>query len=401
LRNSATIAAGSATAPESAGALLPIMGVVFVGFLVIGIALPVLPLHVHDDLGLGTFLVGLVTGSQFAAALISRPWVGTYCDRRGAKQAVVLGLVGAAASGLLYLLSIAFKTSPNTSVAILIAGRTLLGCAESAIITGGVSWGLSLVGPERTGKVIAWIGAAMFGAFAVGAPIGSALYGAFGFEAIAQATAILPLLTLLAAVPLKSVDPLSTVRPAFWKVMGAVWLPGTAAALGSVGFGAITAFVVLLHGQRGFGLGWLAYTLFAGFFILARLVFGDRPDRMGGARVATASMLVEAVGLSLIAFAPSLAVALAGAALTGLGYALVYPGLGVEAVKRAPPESRGLATAAYTAFLDVALGFGTPLLGLAAGQIGLGGAFALSALAALGACALSAALPSWSSPNPA
>ena len=57
---------------------------------------------------------------------------------------------------------------------------------------------------------------------------------------------------------------------------------------------------------------------------------------------------------------------LAGAGLTGLGYALVYPGLGVEAVKRAPPESRGLAMGAYTAFLDVALGFGTPLLGLAA-----------------------------------
>src|SRR4051794_21717678 len=40
--------------------LLPIMGVVFVGFLVIGVAMPVLPLHVHDGLGLSTFVVGLV-----------------------------------------------------------------------------------------------------------------------------------------------------------------------------------------------------------------------------------------------------------------------------------------------------------------------------------------------------
>ena len=43
--------------------LLPIMAVVLVGFLVIGLALPVLPLYVHQDLGLGTFVVGLVTGS--------------------------------------------------------------------------------------------------------------------------------------------------------------------------------------------------------------------------------------------------------------------------------------------------------------------------------------------------
>ena len=44
---------------------------VLIGFLVIGLALPVLPLHVHQELGLGTFVVGLVTGSQFAASLVS------------------------------------------------------------------------------------------------------------------------------------------------------------------------------------------------------------------------------------------------------------------------------------------------------------------------------------------
>ena len=43
-------------------ALLPIMGVVFVAFLVVGVALPVLPLHIHNGLGLGTFVVGLVAG---------------------------------------------------------------------------------------------------------------------------------------------------------------------------------------------------------------------------------------------------------------------------------------------------------------------------------------------------
>jgi hypothetical protein len=47
---------------------------------------------------------------------------------------------------------------------------------------------------------------------------------------------------------------------------------------------------------------------------------------------------------------------------------------------------------AYTAFLDVALGFGTPVLGLAAGHIGLGGAFIVSAVAALASAALSATL---------
>src|SRR5438874_4688662 len=64
------------TVDSSTSALLPIMGAVFVAFLITGIAMPVLPLHVHQGLGLGTFIVGLIAGSQFAAALVSRVWAG-------------------------------------------------------------------------------------------------------------------------------------------------------------------------------------------------------------------------------------------------------------------------------------------------------------------------------------
>ena len=77
-------------------ALLPIVAVVFIAFLVIGLALPVLPLHVHQGLGLGTFVVGLVAGAQFSASLLSRLWAGDYADRRGAKRAVLTGLLVAA-----------------------------------------------------------------------------------------------------------------------------------------------------------------------------------------------------------------------------------------------------------------------------------------------------------------
>ena len=62
---------GTKEAPCANKTLLPIMGVVFVAFLVIGVAMPVLPLHVHDGLGLGTFTVGLVAGLLLCVALIS------------------------------------------------------------------------------------------------------------------------------------------------------------------------------------------------------------------------------------------------------------------------------------------------------------------------------------------
>ena len=87
-------------AAHHAAALLPIMGAVLLAFLIIGVALPVLPLHVHHGLGLSTFVVGLVTGSQFAAAVFSRVWAGQYSDRWGGKRAVVAGLLTATLSGL-------------------------------------------------------------------------------------------------------------------------------------------------------------------------------------------------------------------------------------------------------------------------------------------------------------
>jgi MFS family permease len=373
---------------RSVAQLLPIMAVVFVAFLIIGLALPVLPLHVHQELGFGAFIVGLVTGSQFGASLLSRVSAGHYSDRRGSMRAVVIGLLTAIAAGLLYILSLRFAGAPTVSVTILLLGRALLGRAESFIITGAVGWGLVLVGAKNAGRVIAWIGMAMFAALAFGAPLGTALYSAGGFAAVAIAATLMPLVTVLLVALLSPVPPQHGARPPLKAVAAAVWLPGFGAALSSIGFGAIIAFGSLLAAQRGWNPVWLVFTTFAVSLVVARLLFGHVPDRFGGARVALFCVLIEAAGLALIWLAPDRAWAAAGAALAGFGYSLVYPGLGVEAVRHAPPQSRGLAMGAYTVFLDVALGFSSPALGLIAGRFGLDTAFLVSALIALGAAAI-------------
>jgi hypothetical protein len=126
---------------NSVSALLPIMAVLAIACLIIGILLPVLPLHVHCGLGLSTFVVGVVTGSQFLASLLSRVWAGQFADHRGSKRAVILGLLAAVVSGTLCLVSLAFKSMPWISVSVLFAGRALLGAVESFIITGAATWG--------------------------------------------------------------------------------------------------------------------------------------------------------------------------------------------------------------------------------------------------------------------
>ena len=109
--------------------ILPLMMAVFVVFLVTGVALPALPLHIHERLGLGAFAVGTVAGAQFAASLISRVGAGVFADNRGAKLAVLAGLGTASMAGLLYLGSLGFLETPLTSAGILLAGRAVLGAA--------------------------------------------------------------------------------------------------------------------------------------------------------------------------------------------------------------------------------------------------------------------------------
>src|SRR5258708_25647878 len=133
-------------------------------------------------------------------------------------------------------------------------------------------------------------------------------------------------MTLLLVGPLRPVPQQNGARPRLMTVAGAIWMPGLGAALSSVGFGAIIAFSSLLTAERGWSPLWLTFSAFAAALVVARLIFGHLPDRLGGAKVALVCVLIEATGLALIWLAPGRVLAAVGAALTGFGYSLVYPG---------------------------------------------------------------------------
>jgi len=167
---------------------------------------------------------------------------------------------------------------------------------------------------------------------------------------------------------------------------------GLGLALGSAGFGSIATFITLFYAARQLPNAALSLTVFGTMFIGARLLFANAIRRFGGFRVAIASFACECAGLVLLGLAPGPQVALAGAALTGFGFALVFPALGVEAVGLVPPASRGAALSAYSVFLDLSLGITGPLAGFVAHAFGYRSVYLLAALAAAGAAALSVSL---------
>ncbi len=335
----------------------------FLAYLVIGLQLAVLPPFVHDELGYGAVLAGLVISTQYIATLLSRGFAGRTSDTAGPKRAALIGMAACGASAVLMILAALLRPWPLASFALVLLGRLALGVGESCVGTGCIMWGIGRVGPAHTAKVISWNGVATYGALAAGAPLGVLLAGMFGFVAIGVAGALLMILGLLAAWRRPAAQVASGERLPMHHVFGRVLPYGMGLALGAVGFGALATFVTLYYAAMGWSGAAATLSVFGACFVGVRLVFGGSISRFGGYRVALVSFVVEFAGLIVLAAAGSAGMAMFGGALTGLGFSLIFPALGVEAVQRVTLSNRGSALGAYSVFTDLALGVAGPLGG--------------------------------------
>ncbi len=345
-------------------------------FISIGASLPVLPSYVRGPLHSTDLAVGIVIGAFAATSVICRPVAGRQADRRGRRVVLVAGSLAMAAGGALYLLS--------DSVPTLILARLVVGAGEGSVYTAGATWTVDLAPPHRRGLALGLFGLAVWGGLSLGPVAGELLRSGAGYSAVWVLTAVLPLIGALIAMRLPEPR-----REASVPTEAGPWLPraarrpGAALALANVGYAALAGFVVLHLRARGIGGGASVFTAFAVAVFASRLALSHLPDRMGARRIATLAALMETAGLIVIASAMSLAVALAGAVVVGLGFAMLFPSLALMVVGRVSEEHRGSAMGAFTAFFDVGVGLGAPLAGVTASIAGYPAVFYLSACAAL------------------
>jgi MFS family permease len=365
-----------------------VIAALFCGYLCVGLPLPVIPLFIHEQIGFSNLVVGLVIGTQFLATVLTRGYAGRLTDQQGGKRSALQGAGVCALGGLLYLIAAQHELSPAISLAVVIAGRVAAGFGESQFVTGCLTWSIASVGSQRAGLSMAWTGIAMFAALAIGAPIGMALYQAYGLQAAMIACILAPLVAAAIALRTTLYTNPSGPRLPFYRVIGQIWREGLGLMLQGVGLSGLTAFASLYFAARSWGHAGLVMTAFGIGFIAVRAVLGSLPDKIGGYRVALCSLIVEALGQALLWVAPDELLALGGALVTGLGCALVFPALGVEALKRVLPANRGSAMGAFVAFLDIAYGFAGPAAGFIAGLFGYAAVYLLGAASAVLGAAL-------------
>jgi MFS family permease len=169
-----------------------------------------------------------------------------------------------------------------------------------------------------------------------------------------------------------------------WRV---VLLFGLIALCSAYGEGAIGDWGALHLRQdlgAGPGLAAAGYAAFALAEASGRLAGSWLLDRLGQTRVLALGGLAACAGMLAAALAPSLGLALAGFALTGLGVANMFPAAMTRAGLLAGPNGVAVAsTLGYTGFL-----LGPPMIGFLAGSVGLPAGLTTVSLLALVATVL-------------
>ncbi|HEY1646370.1 MAG TPA: MFS transporter [Terracidiphilus sp.] len=359
----------------------------FICYVSIGLPLAVLPPYVHLRMGYSAVLAGLVISIQYIATLASRPWAGRISDRQGAKISVIWGMAACTASGGLLVAAAALSSVHWLSFWSLILSRLILGVGESLGSTGATLWGITSAGPDATAKVISYNGICTYGAMALGAPLGVVMDQQWGLSSLGIFTILIGAFSVFLATRKDPVPVMQGEHLPFSHVLGRVAPHGMGLALGGVCYSVLATFITLFYAARHWNGAALCLTAFGVAFILARLLFIQTINRFGGFPVAMACLLVESAGLFLLWRSNSPWIALTGAALGGFGFSLVFPAIGVEAVKRVSENNRGTALGVFTAFADVSFFLVGPIAGAIIGWFGYRSVFLfalISVFAALG-----------------
>jgi MFS family permease len=342
-------------------------------FLAGGALIGVTPFFVTGPLDAGPTGVGAAFGVFSVATLVLRPLAGRWSDRHGRRPLLVGGASVFAVAVVGHLLV--------RDLFWLLVLRVLLGMAEAAYFVAGFAALADLAPPGRAGEALSYNSLALFVGIATGPLIGQALIGLGGFSlAWAGMTMLLVVAATLAAQVPETRPQTTGPSPPMPLIHRGALVPGLGLFTGIAAVGGFLAFASLYAAGLGIHLWSAVLGLFGAVVVICRIAFATLPDRTAPLRLAAASLAVSTSGLLVTAAVPTAWGLFLGAALLGVGAALLTPAVFAAIFGRVPAAERGSAAGTAGVFIDLGFSGGPVALGVVAGAASIPVAFVAGAV---------------------
>jgi MFS family permease len=355
----------------------------------IGMERTVLPLLARDVFGLAAFSAALTFIVAFGAVkAVTNFFAGALSDRVGRKPVLVAGwLVG---------LPVPFALMWAPSWGWVILANVLLGVNQGLTWSTTVIMKIDLVGPERRGLAMGLNEAAGYGAVALTALATGFVAARYGLrpEPFALGVAFAGLGLGLSVLFVRETSghaahEATTHVPADEALHHAL-STGDVFALATFREPALSSCSQAgLVNNLNDGLAWGLFPIYfaaAGLSVarigvlaaiypliwgLGQLVTGSMSDRTGRKRLITSGMFTQAAAIALVAATTGFWPWVAGAALLGVGTAMVYPTLLAAVGDVAHPAWRARAVGVYRLWRDAGFAVGALVAGILADTLGV------------------------------
>lgn len=351
-----------APSPLFSRSFLLLWSATFLGYFGFQLLAASLPLYAVT-LGADDAAIGLLTGVIALASLVSRPWVGWWLDRGGARWGISVAGGFYALSAVGFVLS---RTIPG-----LIGFRILTGIAIALSSTTSQVLAITLTPDHRRGEALSLLSLATSVGQGAGPPTGILVAQRAGYAGLFGASAVLGALGGGLALNLRRTAPVHSIRPHSARVIhSGVLLPGIILAALMLTFGVNFALLAVHASRRGLANPGLVFGTFAVGQVLVQTLLRHVSDRFGRGAAIGPGLILVAAGMWTMAFTSGWWL-LAGGFLSGIGQGMAQPAIYALGSDLVAAGERGSAMGTLGVFLEV---------GIAAGAIGggmIGRAFGL------------------------
>jgi len=366
--------------------------------LVVGAERVVVPVLAKQDFGIASFLATLAFIVSFGFVKASLNLIaGRLADRVGRKPLLV--------AGWLVALPVPFMIIFAPSWAWVVAANILLGINQGLAWSMTVSSKIDLVGPRRRGFALGINEFSGYAGVSVGGYIGGFLGGVYGLRVapFLFALGVISLSLLVSLLLVRETLPYTRLeiqqssissepqeqrshagqtpaRPSFWAIFAlTTWRDRALFATSQAGL--IEKFTDTLawglfplyfaqHGLTPAAIGAVT-AVYTGVWAALQIYTGHLTDRLGRKWPIAGGMWLAAGGIVIVASSSGLVWWIAGAALMGVGMALLYPTLLAAVSDVAHPRWRATSLGVYRFWRDSGYAFGALVMGGVADAFGL------------------------------